>query len=202
MSRLHAACLVLCLLPAMAAVADDAAPPATDVFSYSYLDVNRLSEHSNFFNDRSAGNGLKFSYDTADSVYLFGQWDRLDFDRLGSSHDVYGIGVGAHQAYNSTVSFYTDLSFLRDKLSSGVKSTLAGATNNYWRFTYGFRGHLNSVLELDGGIFTERNANFGERPFGERLGLGVNLQVISIMLSGERTADGNRTELSIIWNYK
>jgi hypothetical protein len=193
---------MLCLLPVTAAMADDVAPPTTDVFSYSYLEVNRLSEHSDFFNDRSAGDGLKFSYDTADSVYLFGQWNRLDFDQLGGSHDVYGIGVGAHQAYNSTVSFYTDLSLLRDKLGSSVKSTLAGDTNNYWRFTYGFRGQLNSYLELDGGIFTERNTNFGERPFGERLGFGVNLQLVSIMLSGERTADGNRTELSIMWNFK
>lgn len=201
MSRLHAACLVLCLLPA-AAIADDAAPPPADVFSYSYLDVNRLSEHSDFFNDRSAGDGLKFSYDTANMVYLFAQWNRLDFDQLGGSHDVYGIGVGAHQAYNTTVSFYTDLSLLRDKLGSGVKSKLAGTTDNFWRFTYGFRGHLNSYLELDGGIFTERNTDFGARPFGERLGLGVNLQAVSIMLSGERTADGNRTELSFIWNFK
>ena len=61
-------------------------PALQDVFSYSYLQVNRLSEQSDFFNDRSAGQGLKFSYGFNGGVYLFGQWNRLNFARLAGHH--------------------------------------------------------------------------------------------------------------------
>lgn len=199
MNRHAGIVFALCLLAPLASRADDAAPPSTDVFSYSYLEANRLSERSDFFASRSAGDGLKFSYDSTSMVYLFGQWNRLNFDSRSGSHDLYGLGVGAHQAYSTAVSFYADLSFLRDKLDS---STLSGASENYWRFAYGFRGHMSSSLELDGAIFTERRTQFGARPFGERLGLGLDFSPFSVTLSGEHTADGNRTELSFMWNYK
>jgi len=191
--------LAMWLLLPVVARADDNAPPTTDVFSYSYLDVNRLSEQSHYFDSRSAGDGLKFSYDSSGEVYVFGQWNRLDFDSLPGAHDVYGIGVGAHQAYSTSLSFYADLSLLRDKLDSVV---MGGASDDYWRFTYGFRGHMNSVLELDGAIFTERSTQFGERPFGEQLGLGLDFQPISVLLGAEHTADGNRTQLSLRWSFK
>jgi hypothetical protein len=173
-------------------------PPAQDVFSYSYLQLDHQSVRSDFFADRAAGNGLKFSYDFADSVYLFGQWNRLDFDALPGSQSLVGFGVGAHQAYSDQTSFYIDLALLRDKLDGAA----GGASDDYWRVSYGFRMHANSVVELDGGIFTERNTNFGRRPFGERLGIGVDFSVLSLMLSGEHTSDGNRAELSLIWAYK
>ncbi|MDE2091271.1 MAG: hypothetical protein KGJ08_05165 [Gammaproteobacteria bacterium] len=169
-----------------------------DVFSYSYLQVNRLSEHSDFFNDRSAGNGLKFSYDFPDEVYLFGQWDRLNFDTLPGHHDLTGVGIGTHQAYSRQLSFFIDLAYLRDRLSGG----LGGLADNYWRVSYGFRGRLVDFLELDGAIFTERNTDFGRRPFGERLGLGIGSNSVGVNLSGEHTADGNRIQLSVSWYYR
>lgn len=177
--------------------ADDT-PPSQDVFDYSYLQINRLSEHSDFFKDRSAGNGLKFAYDFQDAVYLFGQWNHLNFNTLPGFHDLAGAGIGAHQAYSSTTSFYIDLAYLRDRLSG----SLGGGTDNYWRVSYGFRSHLNGFVEFDGAIFTERNTDFGRRPFGERLGLGFGGRAASLIVSGEHTADGNRVEAALNWYFK
>ena len=168
-----------------------------DVFSYSYLQVNRLSEWSDYFNDRSKGNGIKFSYGFAGGVYLFGQWNRLDFQTLDGRHDLAGIGIGAHQEYSQSTSFFIDLGFLRDRLSG----SLGGATDNYWRVTYGFQSHLSSFVALSGAIFTERNTDFGRRPFGERLGLSFGGSVLALGVFGEHTANGNRVEAELNWYY-
>jgi hypothetical protein len=131
-------------------------------------------------------------------VYLFGQWDKLDFDTLPGSHTLQGIGVGAHQAYNEHTSFYIDLAFLKDELSSSLRS----AADDYWRVTYGFRLHSNDLLEVDAAIFTERNTTFGARPFGERLGLGLDFSSLALQAAIEHSADGNRTMLSLSWAYR
>lgn len=172
--------------------------PAADSFGYSTLEVNQLGMRSDFFDDRSSGKGFRLSYDSAEQVYVFGQWNHLDFSRLPGSHNLYGIGVGAHQAYNSEVSFYIDASFLRDQLDA----KLGSAVDDYWRVNYGFRSHVNSVLEFDAAIFTERSTDFGRRPFGERLGLGLDFGPISVMGAAEHTADGNRTLISLVWSYR
>jgi hypothetical protein len=202
MNRAMLGILLLCLCAPVAARADDSStadnPPATDSFSYSDLELNHLREHSAFFGDSSAGYGLRFSYDSSDLVYLFGQWNHLSFDTLAAHRDVAGVGVGAHQAYNDKFSFYADLMFLQDRFSSAA----AQATDDYWRVDYGFRGHLNNILELDGAIFTERSTIFGARPFGERLGFGLDLSAFSILAAEEHTADGNSTELSLVWAYR
>lgn len=183
------------LLPA-AAFADDAVPTA-DIFSYSTLEADHLHVHSDYFADSSSGNGLKFSYDFSGGVYLFGQWDKLNFDTLDGSHTLEGVGVGAHQAYNANMSFYIDLAFLRDKLSG-----FSAASDNYWRVSYGFRGKANSVLEIDGAILAERNTVFGRRSFGERVGFGLDFSALSLLASVEHTADGNRTQLTLMWAYR
>ena len=187
------------LLPGVAladAAASAAGAPATDVFDYNTLQVNHLQEHSDYFADTSSGDGLLFAYDSAEDVYIFGQWNRLKFDVTGS-HNVYGLGVGAHQAYNATTSFFIDAAFLRDQLSG----SLGGRVDDYWRVDYGFRTLATSIVEIDGSIFTERSTIFGRRPFGERLGLGLDFSVVSVMAAAEHTADGNRTEISLSWNY-
>jgi hypothetical protein len=189
--------LLACLALPLPALADDVAPaPAVDIFSYSLLTLDHQHEHSDFFADSSQGNGLKFSYDFS-GVYLFGQWDKLDFDRLDGSHTVQGVGVGAHQAYSNTMSFYIDLAYLQDKLSS----SLGAGSDDYWRVTYGMRGQITEMLEVDAAIFTERNTSFGRRPFGERLGGGVDMGPFSLLGAVEHTADGNRTEISLSWAY-
>jgi hypothetical protein len=169
-----------------------------DVFSYSYLRVDRLSEWSDYFDDRSAGNGLEFSYGFDGGVYLFGQWNRLDFETLDGHHDLSGIGIGAHQRYNDSTSFYIDLEFLRDRLSGN----LGGAEDNYWRVDYGFHTHLSDFVTLTGAIFTERNTDFGRRPFGERLGLSLGSSMLALGLFGEHTANGNRMQAELTWYYK
>ncbi len=169
-----------------------------DVFTYSYLQVNRLSAWSDYFNDRSKGNGIKFSYDFDSGVYLFGQWNRLDFETQDGHHDLAGIGVGAHQEYSDTTSFFIDLEFLRDRLSG----SLGGAVDNYWRVTYGFQNHLTDYLALTGAIFTERNTDFGRRPFGERLGFSVGNNTLALGIFGEHTANGNRVQAALTWYYK
>ncbi|MGH8278895.1 MAG: hypothetical protein ACRETQ_04945 [Gammaproteobacteria bacterium] len=169
-----------------------------DVFSYSYVQVNRLSEQMDNFGLRSAGNGLRFSYDFPNQVYVFGEWNHLGFDNLPGSHDLTGIGVGAHQEYSSTTSFYVDVSYLRDSLSS----SLGGARDYYWRLSYGFQSRLASFVGLTGGIFTERNTDFGRRPFGERLGLIFGGRVVALTLAGEHTNNGNRLQAALDWYYK
>lgn len=169
-----------------------------DVFSYSYLQVNRLSEYSDYFNDRSAGNGLKFSYGFGSGVYLFGQWNRLNFEKLLGHHDLSGVGIGAHQEYNASTSFYIYAEYLRDRLSG----SLGGATNNYWRVSYGMQSRVSSLISLTAAIFTERNATFGTRPFGERVGLSFGTRVVALGLFGEHTADGNRLQAALTWYYK
>lgn len=169
-----------------------------DVFSYSYLQVNRLSEQMYNFNSLSAGNGLRFSYDFPDQVYLFGEWDKLDFDKLLGGHDVTGIGIGAHQEYNSSTSFYINLSYLRDLLSG----SLGGARDYYWRLSYGFQSHLSSFVGLTAAILTERNTDFGRRPFGERVGLIFGGSTAALTLSAEHTNNGNRLEAALNWYYK
>lgn len=196
---LLALALALCL-PGVA-LADDNGNSSTssaDVFSYSNLSLDHLHEHSDFFDDTSSGSGLKFSYDFPEEVYLFAQYDKLNFVRMQGSHSLEGAGVGAHQAYSSSTSFYIDLSFLRDQLSSNLGS----GADDYWRVTYGFRSQATNLLEIDGAIFTERNTLFGRRPFGERLGFGLDFSVVSLQLAAEHTADGNRTELSLVWAYR
>lgn len=193
--------LALSLVFPSLAWAYDAGAPATDIYSYSTLEVDHLRMHSDYFGDDSSGNGVKFSYDMANAVYLFGQWDKLNFNNsktLPGSHTLEGVGVGAHQAYNDNLSFYIDLAFLKDQLSS----SLGSAADDYWRITYGFRGRANSLLEVDAAIFTERNTVFGRRPFGQRLGLGLDFSALSLVASVEHTADGNRSELQLIWAYR
>jgi hypothetical protein len=169
-----------------------------DIFSYSYLQVNRLSEWSDYFNDRSAGNGLIFSYGFDGGVYLFGQWNRLDFETLDGHHDLSGIGVGAHQQYNDSTSFFIDLEYLRDRLSG----SLGGAEDNYWRVDYGFNVYLSDFVALSGSIFTERNTDFGRRPFGERLGFDIGSKMLALGIYGEHTANGNRLQAELSWYYK
>ena len=169
-----------------------------DIFSYSYLQINRLSEQSHSFNSLSAGNGLRFSYGFPNEVYLFGEWNKLNFDTLPGSHDVTGIGIGAHQEYNSSTSFYVNLSYLRDQLSG----TLGGARDYYWRLSYGFQSHLSSFVGLTAAILTERNTDFGRRPFGERLGLIFGGSVAALTVSAEHTNNGNRLEAALDWYYK
>ena len=169
-----------------------------DVFSYSYLQINRLSEWSDYFNDHSAGNGLEFSYGFDGGVYLFGQWNRLNFETLDGHHDLSGFGVGAHQQYNDSTSFYIDLEVLRDRLSG----SLGGAEDIYWRVDYGFNTQLSNFVALTGAIFTERNTDFGRRPFGERLGLSFGSKMLALGLFGEHTANGNRVQAELNWYYK
>jgi len=188
------------LLPGVAladAAATAAGAPANDPFDYNTLQVNHLKVHSDFFGDTSSGDGLLFAYDSAEDVYVFGQWDHLKFDTLPGSHNVYGVGIGAHQGFNPTTSFFIDAAFLKDQLSGGLGS----AADEYWRVEYGFRTLAASVVEFDGSIFTERSTSFGRRPFGEHVGLGLDLSIVSLMAAVEHTADGNRTEISLSWNY-
>jgi hypothetical protein len=179
------------------ALADDAPVPSSDIFSYNTLTADHQHEHSDFWGDSSQGNGLKLSYDFS-GVYVFGQWDKLDFDTLSGSHTVQGIGVGAHQAYSSTTSFYIDLSYLQDKLSS----SLGAGSDDYWRVNYGLRSQVTEMIELDAAIFTERNTSFGRRPFGERVGAGIDFSAFTLQAAFEHTADGNRTEFSLSWAYR
>ncbi|HET7395462.1 MAG TPA: hypothetical protein VFK12_03395 [Gammaproteobacteria bacterium] len=202
MNRISLAVLMmLCLAPFVAHAQDsDAASQQMpqDPMSYSYLQINHLALNSDYFNDRSAGNGIKFSYDFPNEVYLFGQWNRLDFDKSSSSENLAGFAIGTHQAYNERTSFFVDIGYYRD----AVNRPLGGISDNYWRVTYGLRGLLSNYVELDAAIFTERNTDFGRRPFGERLGLGFKSEYIGLMLSGEHTANGNRVEASLSWFYK
>ena len=187
--------LLACLALPLPALADDAVP-GTDIFSYSTLAVDHLHEHSDFWADSSQGNGFKASYDFS-GVYVFGQWNKLDFDNVGS-HTLQGIGVGAHQAYSNSTSFYIDLSYLQDKLSS----SLGAGSDDYWRVSYGMRSQVTEMLELDAAIFTERNTSFGRRPFGERVGGGIDFSAFSLLGAVEHTADGNRVEFSLSWAYR
>jgi opacity protein-like surface antigen len=197
--RLRNLALLACLTLPLPALADDASsqPPAQDIFSYSDLTLDHQHEHSDFFGDSSQGNGLKFSYDFS-GVYVFGQWNKLDFETLPGSHTVQGVGVGAHQAYSNNMSFYIDLAYLQDKLSS----SLGAGSDDYWRVDYGMRAQVTTMLEVDAAIFTERNTTFGRRPFGERLGGGVDLGPFSLLGAVEHTANGNRTEISLSWAYR
>ncbi|HEX5339734.1 MAG TPA: hypothetical protein VFX47_02520 [Gammaproteobacteria bacterium] len=200
MNRMVPATLVLLCSAVFTVHAQDSGAsqaPRKDPFSYSYLEVDHLVVNSDYFNDRSAGNGIRFSYDFPNSVYLFGQWNRLDFDTQPGSENLTGFGIGTHQAYNDRTSFFADLGYYRDALSA----SLGGKTDNYLRVSYGFRGMLTSYVELDGAIFTERNTDFGRRPFGERLGVGFKSQYFGLMLSGEHTANGNRVEAKLSWFY-
>ncbi len=188
--------LVACgLLPGIA-LADGTPPP--DPFDYSIVAVDHLDIHSDYFADRSSGNGLKLVYDTQDTVYVFGQWNRLDFTTLSGSHNLYGVGVGAHQAYNPDTSFYIDAGFFRDQLSASLGSRV----DDFWRVNYGFRYKATTAIELDAAIFTERSTDFGRRPFGERLGFGLDFGPITFQVAGEHTADGNRSDISLSWAYR
>ena len=189
---LFAACA---LLPG--AVWADGNPPP-DPFDYNTLTVDHLGVRSDFFADRSSGNGLKLVYDSQDSVYYFGQWNHLVFSTLPGSHNLYGLGIGAHQAYNTDTSFYIDAAFYRDQLSA----TLGSAVDDFWRVNYGFRYKASNAIELDAAIFTERSTDFGRRPFGERLGFGLDIGPVTLQAAGEHTADGNRTEVSLSWAYR
>lgn len=193
-----AACLIFPGMALAAPMASSTGAPAADSFSYNILEANHLGVHSDFFDDRSSGNGLRFSYDSDEGVYVFGEWNHLGFARLPGSHNLYGIGIGAHQAFNEQTSFYIDAAFMRDQLDG----KLGGAVDNFWRVNYGFRYHATSVIELDGAIFTERSTDFGRRPFGERLGLGLDLSAITLQAAVEHAADGNRTEVSLSWSYR
>ena len=197
--RLRVLGFLACLTLPWPALAEDAAPPAPaqDIFSYSNLTVDHLREHSDYFGDSSQGYGAALSYDFGDT-YVFGQWNKLDFDKNPGHQTLEGIGVGAHQAYSSTTSFYIDLAFLHDQLSP----QLDDRSDNYWRVDYGMRAKVTSMLELDAAIFTERNTDFGRRPFGERLGAGLNFSFISLLGALEHTNDGNRIQFSLVWTYQ
>ena len=186
----------LALLVPGLALADGNAP--ADPFDYSAVTVDHLRVDSDYFGDRSSGNGLKFSYDDQDGVYFFGRWNRLKFATLHGSHDLYGVGIGAHQAYNPETSFYIDAAFNRDQLDAA----LGGRVDDYWRVDYGFRYKMTSAIELDTAIFTERSTEFGRRPFGERMGLGLDIGSFTLLGATEHTADGNRTEVSLSWSYR
>lgn len=189
--------LLACVLLPGAALADDGPPP--DPFDYNILAVDHLGIRSDFFADRSSGNGLKLAYDTQEGVYYFGQWNRLDFSALQpGSHNLYGVGIGAHQAYNPDTSFYIDAAFYRDQLSASLGSRV----DDFWRVNYGFRYKATTAIELDAAIFTERSTEFGRRPFGERLGIGLDLGPLVLQAAGEHTADGNRTDISLSWSYR
>ena len=194
--RLRALGLLACLALPLSALADDQVP-TTDVFSYSTLEVDHYHQHSDFFADSSHGNGFKAAWDFDDSVYVFGQWAKLDFDRVGS-HTLQGIGVGAHQAYNTSMSFYIDLAFMQDKLSADI----GGRSDDYWRVDYGMRQQLSSMSEWDAAIFTERNTEFGGRPFGVRIGGGLDFGPVSLLAAIEHTANGNTTLLNLIWAFR
>ncbi|HEU5398448.1 MAG TPA: hypothetical protein VFV77_04150 [Gammaproteobacteria bacterium] len=173
--------VLLALAPGLAQA--DGTPPA-DPFDYSVVAVDHLGIRSDFFADRSSGNGFKLAYDDQDGVYVFGQWNHLRFSDLPASnpgsHNLYGVGIGAHQAYNPDTSFYIDAGFYRDQLSA----SLGSAADDFWRVNYGFRYRATTAIELDAAIFTERSTDFGRRPFGERLGFGIDLGLIVLQAAG------------------
>jgi hypothetical protein len=193
--RLRALGLLACLALPLPALADDQ-PPATDVFSYSTLEADHLHQHSDYFGDSSQGNGFRAAWDFDGGVYVFGQLARLDFDRVGS-HTLQGAGVGAHQAYNASMSFYIDLAFMQDKLSG-----FSDRSDDYWRVDYGMRQQLTSMIEWDAAIFTERNTEFGGRPFGVRIGGGLDFGPVSLLAAVEHTANGNTTLLNLVLAYR
>ena len=81
-------------------------------------------------------NGLRFSYDSDEGVYVFGQWNQLISTGCPEAITSMASGIGAHQAFNEQTSFYIDAGV---PAATSWTRRLDGASDNYWRVNYGLR---------------------------------------------------------------
>lgn len=172
------------------AAATNSAPPAhapAGIASYSYIQVERLDwGSSDYFGDSAKGNGAKFSFQFGAHAYVFGSYNRLEFDRLPGHLYHTGVGLGYAQT-EGRLSAYVQLGYYREMLSA----SLGGGRGYYFEPAYGMRAAFGRYFSLEGEIYTDLRPEFGSRPWGVKFGVAVALGPVSLHLVADHNPDVN-----------
>lgn len=163
-----------------------AAAPA-GIADYSYIQVQQVeSGNSRYFGDSAKGNGGKFSFQFGQNAYVYGDFNRLSFDRMSGHLYETGLGLGYAQT-EGKLSAYVQAGYYREMLSA----SLGGARSYYWEFAYGVRGALTKWLSLEGELYSDLHSEFGSRPWGVKFGAAVAFGPVSFHVLADHNRDVN-----------
>lgn len=169
------------------------APSPAGIADYSYIQVQRVEwGNSRYFGDSAKGNGAKFSFQFGKHAYVYGDFDRLGFDRMPGYLYRTGAGLGYAQTQGK-VSAYVRAGFYREMLSA----SLGGARSYYWEFAYGMRGSLTRWLSLEGELYTDLHPEFGSRPWGLAFGAAATFGPLSLHFLADHNRDVNSLQAAL-----
>ncbi|MGH8161524.1 MAG: hypothetical protein ACRESR_05150 [Gammaproteobacteria bacterium] len=182
---------------AMRAPAPASGPAPAGIADYSYIEVRRLDwGSSDYFGDSAKGNGAKFSFQFGAHAYVYGSYDRLEFDRLPGYLYRTGVGIG-YQQTEGRVSAYVQIGYYRELLSAA----LGGARSYYFEPAYGMRAAFGQHFYLEGEIYSDFHPEFGSRPWGVKFGVAGVFGPVSVHLVADHNRDVNRLLAALRFSF-
>lgn len=167
----------------------EAPPPATSgpapagIADYSYIEVRYTDMgSSDYFGDSAKGPGAKFSFQFGRHAYVFGSYDRLDFDRRSGNLERTGVGIG-YQQTRGRISAYVQIAYFREAIT--------GANGYYFQPAYGMRAAFGRHFYLEGELYSDFHPDFGSRPLGLKFGVAGVFGPVSVHLVADHNRDVN-----------
>lgn len=168
-------------------------PPAwasgpAGISDYSYVKLERIQwGSSRYFGDSARGNGLEAAYQFGKNAFVFGSYDRLQFDHLPGYLYQTGLGFGYQQTAGK-ISAYLKAGYYRRILSGSVMN---GGRSYYWQLSYGVRAALDQYFSFIGQIYSDIKPDFGSRPWGVKAGIGFSAGPLVISFMADHNHDVN-----------
>lgn len=170
--------------PAQAATAQSADPAG--ISDYSYIQVQRSQlGSSRYFGESAKGNGVEAAFQFGQNVFVYGDFDRLNFDHGGNLYRT-GLGLGYAQTQGK-ISAYLRGGFYREIASGNMRP----GRSYYWEFAYGMRASLTNWFRLDGELYSDIHPDFGSVPWGLKFGVAFAFGPVSISVLDDHNRQVN-----------
>lgn len=174
---------------AMAGTASAATSQSADpagISDYSYIQVQHSElGNSGYFGESARGNGVKAAFQFGQNAFVYGDFDRLDFDHGGNLYRT-GIGIGYAQTQGK-ISAYLRGGFYREVASGNTRP----GRSYYWEFAYGMRAGLTNWFGLDGELYSDIHPDFGSVPWGLKFGVTFALGPVSLRVMDDHNRQVN-----------
>lgn len=162
-----------------------AANPA-GISDYSYIQIQRTQlGSSRYFGESAKGNGLEAAFQFGQNAFVYGDFDRLDFDHGGNLYRT-GLGLGYAQTQGK-ISAYLRGGFYREVASGNARP----GRSYYWEFAYGMRASLTDWFALDGELYSDIHPEFGSVPWGLKFGVAFALGPVSLRVTDDHNREVN-----------
>ena len=156
------------------------------ISDYSYIQFQRSQlGSSSYFGETARGNGLKAAFQFGQNAFVYGDFDRLDFDHGGNLYRT-GVGLGYAQTQGK-LSAYLRGGFYREVASGNSRP----GRSYYWEFAYGMRASLTNWFGLDGELYTDLHPEFGSVPWGLKFGAVFALGPVSLRVMDDHNRQVN-----------